>query len=319
MTVIVTGFTTESVILIADRRISTSGNVNSDEYNKICVYVCHDAKVCFALTGLATHGTFSTIEWLTKFLSRPRPQKINLHETINELREDLNLLFSSTGLPKLLTTIVIAGFQYGESATPFLATLSNEDALGQIRDTFTVGIHNVENCPVFVAGATNSFNENIRSRLLSLLQEKLPYRKLLKFCVKHIQNASRNEISGIVVGEQLSSVFIEKTIETNILVSYHSANYSGEYFSPSFVVVGGITVFESRTSAAQFLSGPDVRKGDLCWCGSSLKFKSCHMKYYGAASIKSAIFKKPLAPFVRCVLNEPGPSGKQFMMTSGFA
>jgi SEC-C motif len=318
MTIIVTGFTNESVILIADRRISSQHLVHNDEFNKICIYACHDARVCIALTGLATNGTFSTIEWLTKFLSQLKPRTITLHASIDELRENLNLLFSLITTPKIPTTLVIAGFQYGELTTPFLATLSNEDNFGAVSNAFSIGIHNVENSRVLVEGAIKSFNEDVGRRLHGLLQEELTYRQLLRFCVKHIQNAARNEISGIVVGEQLSSVFIESTIDTNILASYHSADYSGEFFSPSFVVVGGIAIFESRVGAEQILSGPDVRKRDFCWCGSGLKFKLCHMKHYGAASIRTNMFKVPLAPFARCELSEAGPSGKYFSMSSGF-
>ena len=51
-------------ILVADRRITIGGKVEEDEFNKITILFCDDARLAIAFTGLARVGDFRTNDWI---------------------------------------------------------------------------------------------------------------------------------------------------------------------------------------------------------------------------------------------------------------
>jgi len=64
MTLILALGNRRQTVLVSDRRLMSNGRVVEDESNKAAVFVCRDARLAVAFTGLAEYGTFRTRFWL---------------------------------------------------------------------------------------------------------------------------------------------------------------------------------------------------------------------------------------------------------------
>ena len=319
MTLILVAANRDYSIVVADRRITQNGTSVDEEFNKLLIFVCDDARVTFSFTGLATYGDFNTMEWLGYNLRDIGEVKGTIQEILSELKTRLQDLFSDKAIPLQSLEIVVSGFQYSPSPTQFIITLSNIALNGRPSAEFKLYLFPSYDSPfVYVTGVETSFAQNIRERLKDLIGEKLPHRNLLRFSIKHMQNAAKSNSASNLVGEQLSSVFIDSRVDTTILTTYHSADFSGFYFQPSFILTRGIFTLGSVVSSGSLLSGPDIRKRDPCWCGSGLAFKSCHMKNYGAAAIQASVFKVPMAPYMYYEEKSARLTGIKFAMSGGF-
>src|SRR6266496_2519895 len=58
----------QQVVLVSDRRLTRNGVNFEDQSNKAFVFVCRDARLAVAYTGLAELGTFLTRQWLPEAL-----------------------------------------------------------------------------------------------------------------------------------------------------------------------------------------------------------------------------------------------------------
>jgi hypothetical protein len=130
----------DQAILLADRRISEKQTITlpdgltreahkplNDEYNKLTVFTCRNARVGIGFTGVATKLTgFSTAKWLLEALmeaARPSPF---LEPTVDRLRQIATRDIGALPGDKQLT-IVLAGYTYDSEAQPLgcLYSISN--------------------------------------------------------------------------------------------------------------------------------------------------------------------------------------------------
>lgn len=96
MTLILAFANREIAVLLADRRISSNGRLIDDEYNKLVVLCCHDARVALAFTGLAQMANLDIATWLTNTVGEIDGAGIRtLADVLECLRERLELLFRS--------------------------------------------------------------------------------------------------------------------------------------------------------------------------------------------------------------------------------
>lgn len=126
-------------ILLADRRITVNGKPVEDEYNKVTVLFCDDARVTIGFTGLATYGGFNTSDWLVQTLSEIGKKTGDIASILNELA-----IFAENNFSKMLIadnrlTFLITGFVYWEEKPrPVAYVLSNYANTTQQTDKFNL-------------------------------------------------------------------------------------------------------------------------------------------------------------------------------------
>ena len=89
MTLIVAMANDSIAVLVADRRITQGQIVLDDEFNKVTVLVCKDARLSAAFTGLATYNDFNTSEWIANTLHQICEQTPEIHSIIVALEDGL--------------------------------------------------------------------------------------------------------------------------------------------------------------------------------------------------------------------------------------
>jgi hypothetical protein len=128
-------------IMLADRRVGAKGRPIDEEHNKLAVFVCKNARVGVAFTGIATRPGFKTAQWLLEALMEAARPSQFLQPTVERLREiatrDIGALPRENPL-----TIAMAGYIYAD-ALPLgcLCCISNFESpdakrYGPVRPTF---------------------------------------------------------------------------------------------------------------------------------------------------------------------------------------
>ena len=321
MTIIVALANRETAILLADRRISNEGHIVDDEYNKLIVLCCHDAKVALAFTGLARMPGLDMTDWLTECLLKIEKAGVRtLAETISGLKDHLDHLFRSIqGEHKL--TVVICGFVYwNDVPEPCIYKISNFEFNDHAQRDFILGsVCGSPDGSVEVAGASSGLPQETLQRLRSLLERKVPRQSLVRFAVRHLQSAARKHQSLGTVGERCNAAVIQAARDTPITSTYHVPKGARQAFGCNVVIYEGLFCYGVDIMAPQILAGGEIRKNDPCWCGSGQPFKHCHLKKFGAVEVAAQAWKRPLNWVVEIERNDPVPSGRLFRIQSGFS
>jgi hypothetical protein len=123
-------------LLVADRRVTNNGLVKDEEFNKVVVLFCDDARVALAFTGLASCPGFNTQIWLREALYEIGLARHTIHEILQELENRATLAFSTPPISKLSTAdrrlaILVTGFVYRDGPpSNIVYSLSNFDTPG---------------------------------------------------------------------------------------------------------------------------------------------------------------------------------------------
>jgi SEC-C motif len=301
-------------LLVADRRITRDGQLVEDEFNKICVFLCEDARLTMAFTGLARIGAFDTSEWLCAALREIGERTGCISEVLHALglraRDKLRILGASG--QKL--TILASGFTYwSEIPQPIVYVLSNTECAGASGDEFTLRTVSPNDGVILeIAGATSTFPAETELKLRSLAAQRLDDPSLLRFAVKALQNASRSGGKGNLIGSQCNSAIVPAARDTTVRTTYHSHFHTFCAFGPNVVVSGGLTVYGTEIQAGQILAGPRIGKKAPCWCGSGLRFRECHLRKFGSIYVRHQMFTVPMTPFTGMTFDVPRASGSRF-------
>jgi hypothetical protein len=307
--------------MIADRRITSDGVLVDDEYNKVCVFFCDDAKLGVAFTGLARFQTFDTSTWLAETLSDIGSTVLDIASVLAELQSRLEHTFGTFTAIRPEVTILLCGYVYGEGEPESrVYVLSNMyDALSSAAK-FTLDIYATSEPKVIVAGMSLALPADVEAALHQLLLEpRLSRQSLLHFAIRRLRAAARDGRSGRLIGEQFNAVVMQAPVDTVVTNTYHAARGSYVAYGANVVVAQGIISLGARMDASSLLSGPEIRKRDPCWCGSGESFKHCHLKKYGAVYFRLPQFSSPLSMASNFELKQPRLSGSRFFVSSGFA
>ena len=322
MTLVISVVNDKKAILVADRRITHGQHILHDEFNKIIVFVCRDARLAIAFTGLATFNEFNTCEWLTKTISEIC---INVDPDINLVISHLESRASQTisTIPVLdkRLTIIMTGFVYHDRKhEPRTYIISNFENGSYTPNSFTTRSIGGAGETIFQAvGQTSALPATTIERLQKVLESKAQAASLVRFTVKHLQNAATNIKSLNKIGEHCTAVIINSAVDSTITTTYHTTRNANKAFGPNIVIARGPISFGSEIMSASILAGPNIRKQDPCWCGSGKPFKHCHMRKYGGIYMKVAGFNEPLASFFAVEREVPWPSGRIFNFRSDYA
>lgn len=292
-----------------------------DEYNKLTVVCCYDARVAIAFTGLALISGLDMSTWLTERLVEIDRSGIRtLPEILECLREHLDKLFNSLrGEFKL--TVVICGFTYWEAEpSPCIYKISNFEFESYTPLRFTLGV-----CPtsadgsVEVAGATDGFPHQTIETLANLLRAQVPRQSIVRYAVRHLQTTAKSFRSAGTVGERCNSAVIPAPCNMPITSTYHVPKNTNQAFGCNVVIFEGMWSLGVNLMAPYYLAGQEIRKKDPCWCGSGELFKHCHLKKSGAVEVRHHAWQRPLNWVVEIERQEPVASGKLFRLQSGYS
>jgi len=305
----------DQAILLADRRISEKQTITlpdgltreahkplNDEYNKLTVFTCRNARVGIGFTGVATKLTgFSTAKWLLEALmeaARPSPF---LEPTVERLRQiatrDIGALHGDKQL-----TIVLAGYAYDSEAQPLgcLYSISNfEDPAtkrryptqpefkSNLRIQVRPGVEPLLMMDVY--GATNALksrdSQNDGAADRRLVEERRPARAIRDRALEALNRvgAPAGELGGI--GKQCGSLIVPSDLSQPILTDYLSDINKWEVDFPSQVImvgadtdgaVMGLSVRAVDPASATPMAVRKVPRNQPCPCGSGIKYKRCH-------------------------------------------
>jgi hypothetical protein len=307
-------------VLLADRRVSSGSVVLDDEYNKVTVLACEDARLAVAFTGLATIGAFNTSEWLTQTLSDICQTTLSIHSILSEFELRAGVAYAALSANDRRVTFLFCGFVHsGSSAEPRIYTVTNFECGSHAPGTFsTNSLGGQGQSVVATAGMTSAIPDSTRQTLYRLLAADLPSASIVRFAVKHLQNAARNVKALNWIGEHCTAAIISCQINTPIITTYHTSKNSLRAFCPNVVIGNRMISFGIDIMAGSILAGPEIRKQDPCWCGSGVNFKHCHLKKFGGIYVKLAAWKKPLIPFQRLDIGKPWATGQNFLVIGGY-
>lgn len=196
---------------------------------------------------------------------------------------------------------LVSGFRYSPNAENVCYLISNFGSNVQPflpRDELdllplgTMGQPTVE-----AAGCTYAFTQQDREALRKMLSADNPPPKVLRKAVQVVRRIAADKKSRGFVGAQCNSGVVPQRPGTNIIATYHSSGPSFRAFGPDIVlaVTGcGAAVTGTYLHAGMFLSGPEIKKSQPCWCGSGKRFGGCHFRKFGSVYTRMPVFRKPM-------------------------
>ena len=311
----------ECALMLADRRVTCEGKLLDDEYNKVCVLFCDDARMAVAFTGLATYQTFDTSTWIAETLSEIGKTKGDIASLLHEFTIQAAACFSRLAWLSPQVTFLFCGHVYSDGGSESrIYVVSNGDDPTRPAPTFSMTAYATPGPKVVLAGMTTAAPIAVSDALLRLLRSaRIAPQSVLHFAVKRLRSVARDGRSAGTIGEQFNAAVIPSTVNTTVTSTYHSAKGSFSAFGANVVITNGIVFLGPELHAGAMLSGPDIRKSDTCWCGSGEQFKHCHLKKYGAVYMQMPNFKKPMYWMAHLEVESPRASGKMFTVASGFA
>jgi hypothetical protein len=308
-------------VLLADRRITNGSAIVDDEFNKLTVLACHDARVTLAFTGLASLGTFKMSDWIVNTLWQINQTGVfTLLDTLDALRQELEKLFAGFSYAHRLT-VLVCGFTYWDEAPrPCLFKISNFDPepFSAAKFVLTIGSPSPDGF-VEIAGMTQSVPLATTERLLALLASGAPRPSLVRYATLHLQRAARDGFASGSIGERCNAAVIQAECDSAITSTYHTPRKAHRAYGCNVLVFGHSMFMGPDIIAAQALASGESRKKDPCWCGSGKTYRECHLKKYGAVEVRHGLWKHPLHWVIDIEFQTPVASGKRFWVLSDYA
>lgn len=320
MTLIVAMANDSVAVLVADRRVTQGQIVLDDEFNKVTVLVCKDARLSLAFTGLATYNNFNTSEWIANTLHEICEKTAEIHSILVALEARAGETFSALAAENRRLTIVLCGFVYlGGAPEPRIYIMSNFEHGAYSPGVFsTRSVGALHQTLVETAGQSSSLPAPTVETLHRLLVATPPAAALVRYTVRHLQNAAKHAKALNRIGERCTGAIVQSAIDTSITTTYHTPRNANRAYGPNIVIAQSMTSLGSEIMAGSILAGPDIRKQDICWCGSGKQFKHCHMRKYGGVYMRHPAWKRPLVPFFRVQREDAWPSGRVFTVQGGY-
>jgi hypothetical protein len=329
MTLLLSLSNSSYAIVLADRRLAQlDGKVCDDEANKLCVLFCDDARVTFAFTGVASCPGFKTQDWLRYTLAGIGKKTHALLDILSEFQAEASRTFSqlSRVIGKALPiAFLVSGFRYSPDANNVCYLISNFDSKAQTLlpgdslDLYPLGT--IGKPTVEAAGFTIAFTQQERESLRKMLIAGNPPPQVLRKAVQIVQRIASDKRSLGFVGAQCNSGVVPQLPDTNIVATYHSAKATFRAFGPDVVLAVtdcGAAITGIFLHAGTFLSGPEIKKSDPCWCDSGKRFGACHYRKFGSVYARLPLFRKPMQWVVAFSKKNSELSGRRYVVTSSF-
>jgi hypothetical protein len=272
--------------------------------NKASTFICQDARLAVAFTGLAQAGTFLTRRWLLEaLLESAEPDRL-IGPTISRFRDRAAREFAKiTEVRKSdkRLSVVLAGYCYDEEPPRcYYFLVSNFEGFDDQQQPLAVPSHEFsvhwcrESRPseeppslVIVAGAYRAVDQNHIHILRTLLRENRPPQALVGKGVEILRDVAENHQSSNLIGKQCTSIVLPSDPEATPLVQYHSSKITRKIYGTSLIEARGANygafILESPEIQAQDSTGrplildvPRVGRNHPCPCGSGRKYKKCH-------------------------------------------
>jgi hypothetical protein len=298
----------QQVVLVSDRRLTRDVPFeDDDESNKAFVFVCRDARLAVAYTGLSDVGNFLTRRWLPEALTESAAPDFQMGPIIERFTERATRDFANIKVKEPSDkhlSVVFAGYSYDETPPRCYCWLvSNFEGFGDQQrppglssDQFMFFYcrdkrPTEKNVDILLpAGVAGAVTRQDYESLHTLLHENKPAQALVGKGIEVIRTAAqslRGKPIGELIGEQCNSIVLPSNPEEEVVCGYHSAKLATRHYHPSFINARGdgsgvysITdvSFEARSTDDQplVLSVPKVGRNHPCPCGSGLKYKKCH-------------------------------------------
>ena len=316
-------------IALGDRRLAQpDGKVRDDEANKLCVLFCDDARVTIAFTGVASCPGFKTQDWLRDTLFEIGKKTHALVDILRVFQAKASHTFAqvSRAIGKAQPiAFLVSGFRYSPNAENVCYLINNFDSNahtlspGDKLDLYPLGT--IGTPTIAAAGCTIAFTQQDRESLRKMLSAGNPPPKVLRKAVQIVQRISMDKKSRGLVGAQCNSGIVPQRPDTNIVATYHSAKATFRAFGPDVVLAVtdcGAAVTGTFLHAGTFLSGPEIKKSEPCWCGSGKRFGACHYRKFGSVYARLPVFRKPMQWVVAFSKKDTELSGRRYVVTSSF-
>lgn len=319
MTLIVAMANDSIAVLVADRRVTQGLNVLDEEFNKVTILVCEDARLSVAFTGLAKYNGFNTSEWIVNTLHEICERTPDIHSILWELESRAGATFSAFAAEDRRLTIILCGFVYSTGTSePRIYIVSNFEHGTHNPDIFTTrSVGAVGQTLVETVGHISPLPSLTTERLHNLL-DVAPPAALVRYAVRHLQNAAKHAKALNRIGERCTAAIIHSVIDTAITTTYHTPRNANYAYGPNIIFAQSMKILGSEIMANSILAGPEIRKRDRCWCGSGEQFKHCHMRKYGGIYMRHPAWKRPLTTFFRVQRAEAWPTGRVFTVRGGY-
>lgn len=321
MTLLISVANPRFVILLADRRITADGKLVDDQYNKLTILCCQDARVAIAFTGLARAKQFDTSEWIMSYLDKIAPPNDWFDSIFEGMRSEIDDEFKRCKFTKYGLTILVTGFVHANSATTRVSqTISNVTESGEIGAEFRIVKESVGDGDgtAVVAGKTTAVSSRARNALKILADSLADPRNAVRKAVRTLHDAAESGSAMRTIGDYCNSAVIECLPDTPIVATYHVPRVDRVVHGPSIVITGAMSSYGVEMQGPNALTGPEIGKKAHCWCGSGLFFRYCHRKKFGSVYAKSTLFRAPMTWMQRCEFPDARPSGRIFVVKGGF-
>ena len=321
MTLLLSIINDDYSILISDRRISSGSKVVDDQYNKMCILCCDDARVSLAFTGIATSGSFDTSEFIMEALREVGEGNDKLLNMIEELRSRIGLELKRRSLSIYPLIILVSGYRYDSSGAESCAyRISNVRPNGLIEAEFlTTEIAKSHGANIIeFAGMTPAIPAGTRASLTEIAQSTSDPRHALRRAVMALQKSAMSKDAVRTIGQFCNSAIISKKVDTSIVSTFHAPKGAYMISGPNCIITKGIYNYGVVMSSQHLMTGPEIRKREICWCGSGKRFKDCHMKKFGSSHALVPTFKRPVTWVTRIEFEAPRLSGKLFQICGAF-
>lgn len=304
MTLIVSAVNRDQAIQVSDRRLTSSGVVADDSYNKATFFVCGDAVVSIGFSGVArTDRGFDFSEWLLGALSSCAPPDYTVDGTLHRLGGELERMaareFASLPASHRRLSVFAAGYAaLDDPPLGYVGCLSNfehdlDAPLDLPTPEFTrhriVERTNPRQAAVrclLVGGATTGIQETDLAPLRGALDNGMSADVIVTRAIALIRRAANNPASRGLIGKDCMSIIVPANLG-DALARYHPDRRDPTGYSPNFVRArgdGGLDMQISDAFTIGFDSGgnpvlppwPKVGRNKPCPCGSGKKYKKCH-------------------------------------------
>ena len=172
-------------MILADRRTTVNGAPADDEFNKVCVFFCDDARLVLAFTGLATTSGFNASDWLAETLADIGKTKSAVADVLAELGVRASDRMRSVQANDRRLSFLACGYVYwGDTPRATAYVLSNFADRVSADGAFTLrSIAPQDGVLVEVAGSLAEFPEPTERTLRDLLSSNLPPTSVLRSTV----------------------------------------------------------------------------------------------------------------------------------------
>ena len=259
MTLVITLGNSKQTIQLSDRRITSSGHLVNDEFNKAGILNCRNARLSYGFSGLAKFSNFNTSNWLIKTLDKCGDSKVDANSIINRFCEkatnDFNSLSELKGLPlgSKKLSIIFTGYLYTPEGIRIVQCIVTnfQDFDTKVDNKYERDVFHATylSSPAFSMedpfdreftfiqriGQWQSFGTREEQILRDLLEKDVPPEHIIAKACKIIRACADKAVVGKTIGSQISSIIVPCDLKEDYKCSYHSNVRNHKIYAPDMI------------------------------------------------------------------------------------